>query len=159
MYYDYHNPILGRSYAASVYLSKAISRTARHDFSFRLGTGLAYFPDHYDLYTNRKNTFVSSALNATLQMRLEYDVALGQHLGLLLGLALNHYSNGGTAKPNFGINLPTLQVGLNYHQQWAVPTAAQPGSLSPPISGTTSGTSARAWATSSVPAATLPTTS
>ncbi len=123
VYYDYHNPILGQSYAASVYLSKATSRTARHDLSFRLGTGLAYFPQHYDLYTNRKNTFVSSALNATLQMRLEYDVAIGQHLGLLMGLALNHYSNGATAKPNFGINLPTLLLGLNYHQLRPVPTA------------------------------------
>ncbi|QKG53226.1 acyloxyacyl hydrolase [Hymenobacter sp. BRD67] len=122
VYYDYHNPILGQSYAASVYLSKAIRRTARHDLSFRLGTGLAYFPQHYDLYTNRKNTFVSSALNATLQMRLEYDVALSQHLGLLMGLGLNHYSNGGSAKPNFGINLPTLLLGLNYYQQRPVPT-------------------------------------
>ncbi|TDN37730.1 hypothetical protein A8B98_04225 [Hymenobacter sp. UV11] len=123
LYYDYHNPLLGQSYAASVYLSKPISRTARHDLSFRLGTGLAYFPQHYDLYTNRKNTFVGSALNATLQMRLEYDVAIGQHLGLLMGLALNHYSNGATAKPNFGINLPTLLLGLNYHQLRPVPTA------------------------------------
>lgn len=126
VYYDYHNPILGQSYAASVYLSKPISRTARHDLSFRLGTGLAYFPNHYDLYTNRKNTFVSSALNATLQMRLEYDVALTDHLGLLLALALNHYSNGGTAKPNFGINLPTLQVGVNYHQWRLGPASGAP---------------------------------
>jgi len=126
VYYDYHNPILGQSYAASVYLSKPIHRTARHDLSFRLGTGLAYFPQHYDLYTNRKNTFVSSALNATLQMRLEYDVALTDHLGLLLALALNHYSNGGTAKPNFGINLPTLQVGVNYHQWRLGPASGAP---------------------------------
>ena len=122
IYYDFHNPILGQSYAASVYISKAISRTARHDLSFRLGTGLAYFPEHYDLYTNRKNNFVSSALNATLQFRLEYDLALSPHLGLLLGLGLNHYSNGATAKPNFGINLPTLLLGFNYHQQRPVPT-------------------------------------
>jgi hypothetical protein len=126
VYYDYHNPLLGRSYAASVYLSKPISRTARHDFSFRLGTGLAYFPEHYDLYSNRKNTFVGSPLNATLQLRLEYDLAISEHLGLLMGLALNHYSNGGTAKPNYGINLPTLQLGLNYHQQRVVPVAAGP---------------------------------
>ena len=123
VYYDYHNPVLGRSYAASVYISKPISRTARHDLSFRLGTGLAYFTQHYDLHDNRQNNFVSSALNATLQFRLEYDLALSQHLGLLLGLGLNHYSNGATSKPNYGINLPTLLLGLNYHQQRPVPTA------------------------------------
>jgi hypothetical protein len=123
IYYDYHNPILGQSYAASVYLSKALLRTARQDVSFRLGTGLAYFTNSYDLQTNRKNTFISSPLNATLQMRVEYDVAVSQHLGVLLALGLNHYSNGGSAKPNFGINLPTLLLGLNYHQQRPAPVA------------------------------------
>jgi len=123
IYYDYHNPILGQSYAASVYLSKALLRTPRQDVSFRLGTGLAYFTESYDLQTNRKNTFIGSPLNATLQMRVEYDVAVSQHLGVLLALGLNHYSNGGSAKPNFGINLPTLLLGLNYHQRRPAPVA------------------------------------
>ncbi|MGI4835931.1 MAG: acyloxyacyl hydrolase [Janthinobacterium lividum] len=125
VYYDYRNPLLGASYAATAYLSKSISRTARHDFSFRLGTGLGYFPLHYDLYTNRKNTFISSPLNATIQLRFEYDVALSEHLGLLLALGLHHYSNGATDKPNYGINLPTVAVGVNYHQQR--PATVRPG--------------------------------
>jgi hypothetical protein len=129
VYYNYQNPVLGRSYAASVYMSKALVRTARHDLSFRLGTGLAYFSEHYDLYTNRKNTFIGTPLNATLQMRLEYDVAISQHLGLLLALALNHYSNGATAYPNFGLNLPTLLLGVNYHQARLAPITTGPGAL------------------------------
>lgn len=129
VYYDYHNPVLGRSYAASVYLSKALVRTVRHDLSVRLGTGLAYFSRHYDLYTNRKNTFIGAALNATLQTRLEYDVALSQHLGLLVALAFNHYSNGATAYPNFGINLPTLLAGINYYPARPVLVPPHPGPL------------------------------
>ncbi|RZK31664.1 MAG: hypothetical protein EOO63_03585, partial [Hymenobacter sp.] len=124
VYYDYHNPILGQSYAATVYISKPFLRTRRQDLSFRLGTGLAWFTNPFDLQTNRKNTIVSSALNATLQLRLEYDYALSQHLGLLLGVALNHYSNGATTKPNFGVNLPSVVLGLNYHQQRPAPTVA-----------------------------------
>ncbi|MBX0292856.1 acyloxyacyl hydrolase [Hymenobacter sp. HSC-4F20] len=117
VYYDYHNPVLGRSYAASVYLNKAFWRTQRQELSFRVGTGVGYFPSRFDQATNHKNTIISSRLNATLQTRLEYDVALTEHLGLLLGVGLNHYSNGATTKPNFGINLPTVLLGLNYHQQ------------------------------------------
>ena len=117
VYYDYHNPVLGRSYAASVYLNKTFWRTARQEGRFRLGTGLAYFTRAYDQPTNHKNTVVGSRLNATLQARAEYDLALTTHLGLLLGLGLNHYSNGATSKPNFGLNLPTLSLGLNYYQQ------------------------------------------
>jgi hypothetical protein len=59
-----------------------------------------------------------------MQLRLEYDYALTPHLGVLLGAALNHYSNGATTKPNFGINLPSVVVGLNYHQQRPAPTVA-----------------------------------
>jgi len=117
VYYDYHNPMLGHSYASSIYINKSFVRTARHELNFRIGTGIGYFPVRFDLATNHKNTIVSSRLNATLQTRVEYDVAVAEHWGLLLGLGLNHYSNGATTKPNFGINLPTVVLGLNYHQQ------------------------------------------
>ncbi|MCA8832117.1 acyloxyacyl hydrolase [Hymenobacter pini] len=117
VYYDYHNPVLGKSYAASMYINKPFWHTRRQELNFRIGTGVGYFPVRYNQDTNHKNTIVSSRLNATLQTRLEYDVALSEHVGLLLGLGLNHYSNGATTKPNFGINLPTVLLGLNYHQQ------------------------------------------
>ncbi|TGE05206.1 acyloxyacyl hydrolase [Hymenobacter fodinae] len=117
VYYDYHNPVLGKSYAATVYINKSFVRTQRQELNFRIGTGVGFFPIRYDQETNHKNTIVSSRLNATIQTRLEYDVAVSEHLGLLLGVGLNHYSNGATTKPNFGINLPTVLLGLNYHQQ------------------------------------------
>lgn len=127
-YYDYHNPVLGQSYAATVYLNKAFVRTARHELNLRMGTGLGYFPVRFDQETNHKNLIVSSRLNATLQLRAEYDVAVSEHLGLLLGVGLNHYSNGATTKPNLGINIPTVVLGLNYHQQRPFrPVANVPG--------------------------------
>ncbi len=119
-YYDFGNPIVGHIFSASPYLSKTFSRGPRHDLSFRLGAGLAYLTHPYDRIENHKNTIASSALNATIQLRVEYDYALTPHLGLLVGVGLNHYSNGATSKPNFGVNLPSLVLGLNYHQQRSV---------------------------------------
>ncbi|MBD2724532.1 acyloxyacyl hydrolase [Hymenobacter armeniacus] len=116
-YYDFHNPVLGYAFAASPYISKSFSRGEKHDFSFRLGTGLAYLSNPYNQETNHKNTIASSALNATLQFRFEYDYALTPHLALLAGVGLNHFSNGATTKPNFGVNLPSVVLGLNYHEQ------------------------------------------
>ena len=121
-YYDFHNPTLGYVFAASPYISKTFSRGPKHDFSFRLGAGLAYLTNPYNQDTNHKNTIASSALNATLQFRFEYDYALTPHLGLLAGVGLNHFSNGATTKPNFGANLPSVVLGLNYHQQRPAPT-------------------------------------
>lgn len=129
LYYDFYNPILGKAFAASGYLSKALVRTPRHDLSFRLGAGLAYLTNPYDPQKNHKNTIASSALNATLQLRFEYDYALTPHVGLLLGLGLNHFSNGATSKPNFGVNLPTLVLGLNYHELRPAPVTYPDGPL------------------------------
>ncbi|MBC6613124.1 acyloxyacyl hydrolase [Hymenobacter sp. BT507] len=119
VYYDYHNPMLGQSFAATAYINKAIWRTARQELNFRLGTGLGYFTTSYDRYDNKKNEMIGSRLNATIQTRVEYDVAVSDHLGLLMGVAFNHYSNGATTKPNRGINLPSVVLGVNYHQQRA----------------------------------------
>lgn len=121
-YYDFHNPTLGYVFSVSPYISKTFSRGPKHDLSFRVGAGLAYLTNPYNQETNHKNTIASSVLNATLQFRLEYDYALTPHLGLLAGLGLNHYSNGATTKPNFGVNLPSVVLGLNYHQQRPAPT-------------------------------------
>ncbi len=114
-YFDYHNPVLGRSFAASTYMNKAIRRTAKSELSCRMGLGLAYFTNGYDQEANSKNTVTSSALNATLHARFEYDYRVAPHYSVLVGLGLNHYSNGATKKPNMGLNIPTLTVGLNYH--------------------------------------------
>ncbi|UOG75520.1 acyloxyacyl hydrolase [Hymenobacter tibetensis] len=130
VYYNYHNPVLDRSYAATVYISKSLFRKPQQELNFRLGTGLAYFSNPFDLDTNHKNSIVSSRISATLQMRFDYDVAVTEHLGVLLGLGLNHYSNGATTKPNLGINLPTIFLGFNYHQQRPfVPLVASPSGL------------------------------
>ena len=128
-YYDFHNPVLGYVFAASPYISKTFSRGPKHDFSFRLGAGLAYLTNPYNQQTNHKNTIASSALNATLQFRFEYDYALTPHLGLLVGAGLNHYSNGATTKPNFGVNLPSVVFGLNYHELRPAPTFVSEASL------------------------------
>ncbi|WP_185282367.1 acyloxyacyl hydrolase [Hymenobacter sp. NBH84] len=120
VYYDYHNPRLGQSFAATAYINKAIWRTARQELNFRLGTGLGYFTTSYDRFDNKRNSMMGSRLNATIQTRIEYDMAVTEHLGVLLGFAFNHYSNGATTKPNRGINLPSVVLGLNYHQQRAV---------------------------------------
>ena len=135
-YYDFHNPVLGYVFSASPYISKSFSRGAKHDFSFRLGAGLAYLTNPYSQETNHKNTIASSALNATLQFRFEYDYALTPHLGLLAGLGLNHYSNGATTKPNFGVNLPSVVLGLNYHEQRAVAKVFHEGPLPGEIGAT-----------------------
>lgn len=126
IYFDLHNEVLGRSFAASTYINKSLIKTRKGELNWRLGVGLAYLTRVYDQETNYKNSVASTSLNATMHTRFEYDLRVSPRFSLLAGLGLNHYSNGAFQKPNQGINIPTLSFGLNYHTVSEVITQEQP---------------------------------
>lgn len=129
LYLDYHHPVIGQSLALSPYLSLPLTRGRRDRLHFRFGSGLAYFSNRYKQKENPSNNIISAPWNAVIQMRLEYEYLLADKLSLLAGAGLNHYSNGGNAKPNLGVNIATASLGLNfytnpYHQTFARPAQA-----------------------------------
>jgi hypothetical protein len=114
-YLDYHHPIIGKSLALSPYLSLPLKQGARDKLHFRFGTGLAIFSNHYYRQENPANNIISATFNAVIQTRLEYEYHLGPRLALMAAAGLNHYSNGGYAKPNLGVNIATAALGLNFY--------------------------------------------
>lgn len=115
VYFNYFNPVIGQSFAISPYLSLPVHRSDRGDIYFRFGTGLAYFTNPFHRRENPTNNIISAHFNAVIQTRLEYNRRLSNKISLLTGIGLNHYSNGGNAKPNLGVNITTFSLGLNYH--------------------------------------------
>jgi hypothetical protein len=114
-WFDYGNPVIGQSLAVSPYLNKSFFRSSQREFNFRLGTGLAFFSNKYNITANPDNNIISSSVNAVMQARFEFCQKLTEHFSLLTAAGINHYSNGATRKPNLGVNLPTLSLGLVYH--------------------------------------------
>jgi Lipid A 3-O-deacylase (PagL) len=114
-YLDYHHLTLGRSLALSPYLSLPLKKGKRDKLHFRFGTGLAAFSNRFYRTENPANNIISATWNAVIQTRLEYEFLLGGKLALLAGAGLNHYSNGGNAKPNLGVNIATASLGLNFY--------------------------------------------
>jgi Lipid A 3-O-deacylase (PagL) len=112
---DYQHPIIGKSLALSPYLSLPLLRGERNKLHFRFGTGLAFFSNRYNRERNPANNIISAHLNAVIQTRLEYEYLLRPNWALLAGVGLNHYSNGGNAKPNLGVNITTASLGLNFY--------------------------------------------
>ncbi len=112
---DYREPTLGKSLAASVYISKRVHSSAKNKVNVRVGTGLAYFSQYFKQEINPTNNVISAPLNAVIQTRAEYERKINETLSLVTALGINHYSNGGNAKPNLGINIGTLSLGLNYN--------------------------------------------
>lgn len=125
VFLDYGNTIVGKSLALSPYLSLPLRRAEKSQLHFRFGSGLAFFSNKYYRYNNPANNIISATYNAVIQTRLEYEYQLGSKMGLLAGAGLNHYSNGGYAKPNLGVNIATASLGLNFYGAGRSPAVNQ----------------------------------
>ena len=114
IYLNYQQPVLGQSFAFSTYLSLPAFKKLTNRLHFRFGPGLAYFSNKFNRTENPSNNVISSTWNAVIQTRLEYEFPIHSHFSALAAFGLNHYSNGGNAKPNLGINIATASLGFNF---------------------------------------------
>lgn len=82
-----------------------IARFRRFTTFFRLGTGLARVNKPYDYFKNPGQNAIGSHWNNVTQFRLGGELRFNDHFLLNAGAGLTHFSNGGAALPNYGINL------------------------------------------------------
>ncbi|MBK7937683.1 MAG: acyloxyacyl hydrolase [Lewinellaceae bacterium] len=78
---------------------------------FRLGTGLRGWPTRLIILKPRPKRH-RIMLEQHHPSRLGGEVRLSNHFRLNAGAALSHFSNGGAAPPNYGINLFSGYTGL-----------------------------------------------
>jgi Lipid A 3-O-deacylase (PagL) len=78
------------------------------------GWGLAYLTRHYDQFTNPTNNAVSSALNNITDFKFKFEKQVSPHFTALAAFSFTHFSNGSARLPNYGINIPALNVGLKW---------------------------------------------
>jgi hypothetical protein len=109
--FDPKKPV-GNALGLLAHAGKKIFRTKRSDLQWRMGFGLAYVDKRYNVESNFKNNVISERINFTLNGQLNYNFQITPKILLNLGVGLTHISNGALKRPNFGINLPTMHVGL-----------------------------------------------
>lgn len=102
----------GHAFGLLPHLSVPIVRAGRFAAFFRLGTGLAWVTRPYDYFRNPAQNALGSHWNNITQFRLGTEWRLGSRWCLQTGAALNHFSNGASALPNYGINIPSAYLGL-----------------------------------------------
>jgi hypothetical protein len=114
-YYNFNNPqVLGSAYALLLYAEPFLSAHKNFSLSFRLGGGLAYLDNIYDLDNNPENLFYSTAISFPLEANIMSNYRLSEQYMVRVGATYKHISNGGIRQPNKGINFPSVTVGINY---------------------------------------------
>lgn len=106
--------ILGHALYVMPSLNFSVFNVGKLEGQFRIGWGLAYVTRSFHSVFNPTNIVMGARLNACATVRFTAKYAITPAWRLYLGLSASHYSNGGFVKPNLGINIPALLVGVQY---------------------------------------------
>ena len=113
---DFKNPLqLGYALTASPYIEIPLNKTPKIIRPIiRLCWGLTYITKSYDSIENKENIAIGSHFNSFVQFRCFWRFKLSNLLRIEPGVSFTHSSNGKAKNPNLGLNLASLNLGLNY---------------------------------------------
>lgn len=109
-----NSPLLGSAHAFFPYVNYPLVRNIKHELNFRVGLGLAYLTKRFDRLENYKYLAIGSHVNAAANLMFEYRWRFAPRMNAAIGFALMHFSNGSTKTPNYGINIPSLNLAFSY---------------------------------------------
>ncbi|NQX77891.1 acyloxyacyl hydrolase [Gilvibacter sp.] len=112
IYQDPKEPALGQTYGLYAHYSFYFIKRM---FRFKIGQGIAYATNPFDLETNFKNNAYGSRLLSSTFVQGDFILPrLYKGLGLHIGGSLVHYSNANFRAPNTSTNTLAVHLGLNY---------------------------------------------
>jgi hypothetical protein len=79
-----------------------------------ISLGLSYLERKFHVLENPKNIAIGTHIN--LLFLLGTEVQYTSEIGIFnLGIDFTHFSNGGTVKPNLGLNIPSVRIGMAWN--------------------------------------------
>lgn len=107
---------IGRPQALYGFMEIPFSISAQRNrvsFGYFMQLGVGFNLKPYDPTVNPNNQYIGSKVNCYIQMGVNSTVRISERVDFQASLGLKHYSNGATKRPNAGINLFPLNMGLN----------------------------------------------
>lgn len=117
IYQDFNNPILGKTLAFQLnYTFYFGNRIKNNQYNLKVGQGIAYNTNPFNLKNNNKNNAFGSHLLANTTLSINYKRKnIFKALDASIGIMLSHYSNGSIKSPNLGLNLLSIKTGISYN--------------------------------------------
>ncbi|MGV6827979.1 MAG: acyloxyacyl hydrolase [Flavobacteriales bacterium] len=113
IYQDTKNKSLGNNFGLDAHINFYL---LKRYLQLRIGQGIAYNTNPFDIETNFKNNaYGSRLLSSTYAMIHFYKENIFKNFGLKAGITLLHYSNGNIKAPNTSTNTMAFNLGLLYH--------------------------------------------
>jgi hypothetical protein len=111
-----YREVLGFSHSIFPYIIFPLTKQDKpFSISLRVASGISYITKIYDSFTNPKNIAISSHLNYYASFNFNINYRLSKSLTTNFGINTSHFSNGAIKKPNYGLNIITTSLGINYN--------------------------------------------
>ncbi|MFT5231074.1 MAG: hypothetical protein ACI97R_001142 [Candidatus Azotimanducaceae bacterium] len=112
LYEDFNYALLGKNYSVGFHYNFYF---LNRNLQVRIGEGLNYNTNPFDLETNFKNTVYGSHITGFSQIGVQYTKPrIIDNFGIRAGILLLHHSNGGVKSPNTGTNVFSTSIGVTY---------------------------------------------
>lgn len=106
--------ILGNAISVVPNISLRLSNWKRVNVYMMLGLGLSYFTKTYDEIDNEANKLIGTRITNKTMVSFDLNYQVSRKFVLTAGVSASHYSDGHYQLPNFGINIPALNIGVKY---------------------------------------------
>jgi hypothetical protein len=117
--------IYGKNFALYPCLELPLIKSNRLDWTVRLGNGIAYVTKHYKRkHPDSLNTAISNSINDFVIARSDLRYHINEHWDVQAGVNVTHISNASYRKPNLGINMWGIHMGLRYFPVTSKPNRA-----------------------------------
>jgi hypothetical protein len=113
-------------------LTIPFSNRSGHGMVFRIGTGIGYVSKPYHFLENPIQNAIGTHWNNAVQLRFGWRQKK-RNFTWQIGGAFTHFSNGGAAQPNFGINMPSAFLSIGTNRGKTIPEAESAQKMPEPI--------------------------
>ncbi len=107
--------MLGQPGALYGFISFPLSTPRRHQMVIEPAFGYSYDLKPYDPDSDVTNDAIGSRFNVYFNLNLGANYRLNREMDLIYGIDLTHFSNGRMFKPNAGLNMFGINLGVRYH--------------------------------------------
>lgn len=109
-----YNPSLGSLYGVMPFVNFPIFKDKQWTVGFRIALGLGYVTYPFDRLSNYKNLAIGSHFNAAVNLMGDLRYKINEIVTISGGVSIQHFSNGSLKLPNYGVNLPLVNLGVAY---------------------------------------------
>lgn len=113
--FDLGNPLelgQGHGFFPEIYFPLIAKRPLQ--LVVRTGLGIGYVERPFNAEDNYKNLAIGSKINCGINTALLFRIPASKRFQITTGLNFTHYSNGASKMPNLGLNMATVQAGIQY---------------------------------------------